>query len=187
LIRAAAGRTLGGDVRKKGDYMEFFESVETRRSIRGYKADPVEEEKVQAILEAGRRAPTACDNQPFRVVVVDTKGRAAELRKIYDKEWFATAPIVLLVCSVPGEAWSRRDGKNYADVDATIAMDHMILAAGALGLGSCWIAAFDPAAAREVLRLEAGWEPLAFTPIGYPAESPAQRPRKALEKLVARR
>jgi len=62
-------------------------------------------------------------------------------------------------------------------VDAAIAMDHMILAAGALGLGSFWIAAFDP---------EAGWEPLAFTPIGYPKESPAPRSRKALGKLIAR-
>jgi nitroreductase len=166
--------------------MEFFESVESRRSIRGYKQDLVEDEKLDAILEAGRLAPTACDYQPFRVLVIETKGREAELRRIYDKEWFVAAPIVLLVCAVPGEAWSRKDGKNYADVDAAIAMDHMILAAGALGLGSCWIAAFDPDAARDVLDLEAGWEPLAFTPIGYPKESPAPRPRKALEKLVAR-
>jgi nitroreductase len=81
----------------------------------------------------------------------------------------------------------RRDGKNYADVDATIAMDHMILAAASLGLGTCWIAAFDPAVARELFDLPAGIEPLAFTPLGYAADTPpADRPRKPLAELLWR-
>jgi nitroreductase len=167
--------------------MDFLTVIEARRSVRAYKSDPVEEGKLDLILKAGAAAPTACNNQPFRVLVIPTAGREAELRKIYDKAWFVAAPIVLLVCALPGSAWSRRDGKNYADVDATIAMDHMILAAASLGLGSCWIANFDTAAARELLGLEQGWEPLALTPIGYPAETPQARPRKALSELVQRR
>jgi len=167
--------------------MDISECMASRRSIRAFSSEPVEEEKLDRILEAARLAPTACDNQPFRVVVVRTKGREAELKRIYGKLWFAAAPLVVLVCSVPGEAWSRKDGKNYADIDATIAMDHMILATSALGLGSCWVGAFDPDAAREILALEPGWEPIAFTPIGYPAESPDPRPRKALSDLVVRR
>jgi nitroreductase len=91
------------------------------------------------------------------------------------------------MCALPGSAWKRRDGKNYADIDATIAMEHIVLAATALGLGSCWIGAFDPVAAREILELEPGWEPLVFTPIGYPAESPNARPRKSPADLVIRR
>ncbi len=167
--------------------MDYFETIEFRRSIRAYGPEPVEEEKLRRVLEAARAAPTACGFQPFRVVVVPTAGRGEELRRIYDKAWFSAAPLVLLVCSVPGEAWSRRDGKNYADVDATIAMDHLILAASALGLGTCWIANFDAVAARAILGLEAGWEPLAFTPLGYPGDSPAPRPRKAIEAIVVRR
>ncbi len=166
--------------------MDFFKCVESRRSIRAFRRDPIEADRLEAILEAGRLAPTACDYQPFRFVVIETKGREQELRKIYDKDWFVAAPVILLVCSLPGEAWSRKDGKNYADVDATIAMDHMILAASAFGLGSCWVGAFDPSAAREVLKLGAEWEPLAFAPIGYPMESPAPRPRKAMAELVLR-
>jgi nitroreductase len=166
--------------------MDYFESVRTRRSVRAYKADPVEREKIDKILEAARLAPTACNFQPFRVIVLETAGREAELRRIYDKPWFVSAPCIFHVCALPGDAWKRRDGKNYADVDATIAMEHLILAATALGLGSCWIANFDPAAAREVLKLAPGWEPLAFTPIGYPAETPAERARKGLGDLVVR-
>lgn len=167
--------------------MDFFEVIESRRSVRSYKNDPVEEEKLDLILKAGAAAPTACNYQPFRVLVIPTAGREAELRKIYDKAWFAAAPLVLLVCALPGSAWSRRDGKSYADVDATIAMDHMILAAAAQGLGSCWIANFDPSAARELLGLEPDWEPLALTPIGYPAEAPQARQRKGIGELTLRR
>jgi nitroreductase len=82
------------------------------------------------------------------------------------------------------QSWIRRDGKNYADVDVTIAMDHLILAATNLGLGTCWVAAFDPAATREVLHLPAGVEPIAFTPLGYPADQPGTKARKALSELV---
>jgi nitroreductase len=167
--------------------MDFFDCISSRRSVRAYDPRPVEEDKLEKVLEAARAAPTACDLQPFRIVVARAAGREAELRRIYSKDWFASAPIALLVCALPGSAWSRRDGKNYADVDAAIVMDHIVLAATALGLGTCWVGAFDPAAAREVLGLEPGWEPLAFTPLGYARESPAARPRKGLEELVVRR
>jgi nitroreductase len=78
----------------------------------------------------------------------------------------------------------RSDGKNYNDVDLAIAMDHLVLAAANLGLGTCWIAAFDPAAAREVMGLPEGVEPVAFTPLGYPADYPGPKERKPLEELV---
>jgi nitroreductase len=167
--------------------MDLFDGISSRRSVRAYKGDPVEDEKLRLVLGAALSAPTACNIQPFRIVVARTAGREAGLKRIYAKDWFVAAPLVVLVCSVPAAAWSRRDGKNYADVDATIAMDHLVLAATALGLGTCWVAAFDPAAAREVLRLEEGWEPIAFTPLGYPGEAPAPRPRKALGELVVER
>jgi nitroreductase len=85
---------------------------------------------------------------------------------------------------VPGKCWTRRDGKNYADVDVSIAMDHLILAATDQGLGTCWVGAFDPAAAREVLGLPEGVEPVAFTPLGYPADSARPKLRRKLEELV---
>ncbi|MGZ7118529.1 MAG: nitroreductase family protein, partial [Methanobacterium sp.] len=76
------------------------------------------------------------------------------------------------------------DGKNYADVDATIVMDHIILTATSLGLGTCWIGAFDAEAVRIILKLPDGVEPLVFTPIGYPADEKSEKKRKELSELV---
>lgn len=164
--------------------MDVFETIAARYSARAYRPDPVEEETLQRVLEAARLAPTAANRQPFRLVVVHTKGREAELSRIYDSPWFVEAPLVLAVVALPGEAWRRIDGKAYDEVDATIAMDHLILAAASLGLGTCWVAAFDPAAAREVLGLPPEVEPLAFTPLGYPADRARRKVRRSLEELV---
>lgn len=166
--------------------MDFFTLVESRYSVRAYDDRPVEPEKLRAVLRAAQRAPTAANRQPFRIVVMATRGREAEFRRLYHRDWFSRAPLVVGICSVPSEAWVRRDGKNYADVDATIAMDHLILAATALGLGTCWVAAFDPAVARTLFDLPDGMEPLAFTPVGYPAGLPPEKSRKSLADLVWR-
>jgi nitroreductase len=144
----------------------------------------VEKEKLQQILGAARLAPTASNRQPFQIIVIHTAGRAAEMLRIYNKSWFSQAPLILCACGIPAQNWVRRDGKNYNDVDVAIVMDHLILAAANLGLGTCWVAAFDPAAAREVLHLPDGVEPIAFTPLGYPADQPKPKERKALSELV---
>ena len=164
--------------------MEFSELIKRRYSVRAYKSTPVEDDKLQQVLEAARLAPTAANNQPFQLIVIHTAERKAELQRIYHRKWFLQAPIVIGICAVPGQAWMRRDAKSYADVDATIAMDHLILAATDLGLGTCWIGAFDPKAAREVLGLPDNVEPIAFTPLGYPADQPGTKERKPLSALV---
>jgi len=164
--------------------MEYFELIKKRYSVRAYKPMPVEEARLLKVLEAARLAPTAANRQPFRLIVIQTKGREEELRKIYAREWFTQAPLVICACALTAEAWSRSDGKNYADVDTAIALDHLTLAAADLGLGTCWIAAFNPKAAREVLRLPDGVEPVAFTPLGYPADDWKPKKRRALSELV---
>ncbi len=164
--------------------MDFFEVIEKRYSVRAYQAKPVEEEKLKHILEAANLAPTAANRQPFQVMVIPTRGREKELKAIYPRDWFVQAPLVIGMCAVKSEGWVRRDGKNYAEIDATIAMDHLILAAAAQGLGTCWVAAFDPDAARRVLGLGKDLEPLAFTPLGYPADSWRPKKRKSLAEVV---
>lgn len=166
--------------------MDFFNVLEQRYSVRSYRPDPVEAEKLEQIMEAARLAPTACNRQAFKIIVISTKGRQNELKKIYPKDWFGEAPNVLCVCSTPGENWVRKDGKNYSDVDAAIVMDHMILAATALGLGTCWIGAFDPEAARNVLGLGDSMEPVAFTPLGYSKGLAPDKSRKPVGELVIR-
>lgn len=164
--------------------MDVFEAIGARYSVRSYKPDQVDDAALNRVLEAARRAPTAANHQPFRVVIVHTRGREEELLRIYGRAWFVQAPLVLAFVAVPGEAWRRMDGKPYDEVDATIAMDHLVLAATALGLGTCWIAAFDPAAAREVLGLPDDVEPLAFTPLGRPDKAAAGTDRRPLAELV---
>ena len=165
--------------------MDFSELINKRYSVRAYKPDPVEDEKLQKVLEAARLAPTACNNQPFQFDSRAHRGRKEDLKRIYKADWFSNAPIVICGCAVTSEAWVRAyDGKNHCDVDVTIAMDHLILAATELGLGTCWIAAFNPAAAKEVLGLPEGVEPVIFTPLGYPADAPREKSRKALSDIV---
>ncbi len=165
--------------------MEFFDVIERRYSVRAYKPDPVEPDKLQKVLEAARIAPSAANKQPYEFIVIHTQGREAELRRIYNKDWFVQPPLVICVCAAKPASWVRKyDGMDYSYVDAAIAFDHLILAAHDLGLGTCWIAAFDPAPAREVLQLPDGVEPVALTPLGYPADQFRPHQRKALADLV---
>ena len=167
--------------------MNFQELIRTRYSVRAYKPEPVEDDKLARVLETARIAPTAANRQAFRVIVVRTEERKADLRRIYGRDWFVQAPLVLCVCAVPSEAWVRKaDGWNAAEVDATIVMTHIVLAATEEGLGTCWIGAFDPAAAREVLGLPAEVIPSAFTPLGYPADSGMPKKRRPLAELIRR-
>jgi nitroreductase len=164
--------------------MQFIELATKRYSVRSYKAEPVEDRKLQSVLQAARLAPTACNLQAFRLIVVPTKSRESELLRVYSRPWFVQAPMVICICAIPDEAWVRSDGKSYSDVDAAIVMDHLILAAADLGLGTCWVGAFDPVAAREVLGIPDQVEPIAFTPLGYPADQPRAKKRKSLDDLV---
>ena len=164
--------------------MEFLELVEKRYSVRDYRSDDVEDEKLNTVLEAARLAPTAVNYQPFQIIVMHTKSRENELKRIYPAEWFVQPPLIICICAVRDKAWTRRDGKNFMDIDATIVMDHIILAATSVGLGTCWIGAFDAAATKEVLNLPEGIEPVLFTPLGYPADEPGTKIRKDLSELV---
>jgi len=165
--------------------MEFRQVIASRYSVRAYREVDIPEDVLQRVLEAFILAPTAANRQAMGLVVVHTKGREQALRSVYAADWFAKQPpIVVAACAVPAASWVRKDGKCYADVDVAIAMDHLVLAATDEGLGTCWIGAFDPAAARTVLGLPDGVEPVAMTPLGYAADSPRPKRRKPLEQLV---
>ncbi len=165
--------------------MDFSNLLRTRYSVRAYQPTPVPDELLQQVLEAARLAPTAANRQPFRLLVVHTSGKQEELLKLYPRPWFTQAPLLIGVCALPSQAWVRSfDQKNYADVDAAIVMDHLILAATAAGLGTCWIAAFNPQASRDLFHLPTEVEPIAFTPLGYPADAVRPKSRQSLDQLV---
>ena len=165
--------------------MEYTDLIARRYSVRAYRPEPVEDEKIQAVLEAARLAPSAANRQPIRLVVLHTAGREAEIGKIYRRPWFVQAPLVIGVCAISTLAWVRESDRfNARFIDAAIVADHLILAATNLGLGTCWIAAFNVAAARSVLQLPDEAEPVIFTPLGYPADQPGPKERKPLDELV---
>jgi len=164
--------------------MEYFDLIRKRYSVRAYKSDPVEDEKLQQVLDAGRLAPTAANRQPFQIIVIHTEGRRAELKKIYQREWFVQAPLLICSVGVPRISWVRNDHRRYLDVDVAIVMDHLILAATNLGLGTCWVAAFNEGEARRILQLPDEVVPLIFTPLGYPADQPSEKERKDLSQLI---
>ncbi len=164
------------------DYSQLFEQ---RYSVRAYERREVEPDKLHRVLEAFTVAPTAANRQPIGLVIMQTKGHEADLKRVYAADWFTSqAPYVLIGCTLPDKAWVRRDGHNYADVDIAIAFDHLVTAATGEGLGTCWVGAFDPVAARKVFQLPEGVEPIVMTPLGYPADSPRPRLRKKFEQLI---
>jgi nitroreductase len=165
--------------------MEYSELIAARYSVRAYRPDVVEEEKIKAVLEAARLAPTAANRQPIQLVVMHTKGREDAIGEIYRRAWFVQAPVVIAVCAISSQAWVRESDRfNARLIDAAIVADHLILAATNLGLGTCWIAAFNVEAARRVMGLPAEVEPVIFTPLGYPADLPGSKIRKPLADLV---
>ena len=164
--------------------MNIYDIIKKRRSIRSYKPDTVEEEKLNRILEAARLAPSAANRQPICFVVIKDVKTKQQLKKAYGEEWFYTAPVIICACSIPEKAWKRGDGKNYADIDAAIAMDHLILAATEEGLATCWVAAFKVTTIKFILNLPPGMEPVAITPVGYLLDVPEPTYRKPLEEMV---
>ena len=164
--------------------MDFYDVIRDRRSIRAYKPDRIEDDKLQRILNAAILAPSAANRQPISIIVVKDGKVKQKLKDAYSQEWFFTAPIIICACCSPDKAWRRSDGKSYVDVDVTIAMDHLILAASAEGLGTCWIAAFKPDIVREVLEIPYDLDPLILTPLGYPESIPEPTFRKQLNEIV---
>ncbi len=166
--------------------MDFYEVVRRRVSVRAYKPDPIPEEVLNRILEAGRLAPSAKNYQPWKFIVVrDEKVRRELVPACRNQAFIAQAPVVICGCALLDQAWKGMGGYwSAAEVDVTIALEHIILAAANEGLGTCWIGAFKEEEVRRVLAIPEGVKPVALTPVGYPAHEVAPRPRKALNEIV---
>jgi nitroreductase len=166
--------------------MDFQELIRARRSVRGYKPDAIDDDLLRRVLDAGRIAPTACNLQPFQLLVVTDAETRSRMQAVYARDWFYRAPVILVGCAEPRKAWTRSDGFNAAEIDLAIVMDHIILAATDAGLGTCWVCAFDEAKAKAILGVPPEVRIVAMTPLGYPAAPPRPFARKRLDDLVRR-
>jgi nitroreductase len=166
--------------------MEVMEAIRKRRSIRRYAPDPVPEDKLEVILEAARLAPTACNYQPFKLVIVkDEATRQRLVPACAGQAFIAEAPIVIAGCAFEDQAYQRMGGSLSSHaVDLSIVLDHITLAAVDQELGTCWIGAFDEQAVKEIVGVPDDVRVVALTPLGVPAEDPAMPPRKPIEELV---
>ncbi|MCD6290994.1 MAG: nitroreductase family protein [Anaerolineae bacterium] len=168
--------------------MNVFDCIRQRRSIRAYQDRPVPEAALQRILEAVNAAPSAGNLQAYEIFLVRDAGRRRALSEAsFGQEYVAQAPVVLVFCTNAARSavkYGQRGERLYCLQDATIACAYAQLAAVALGLGTVWVGAFDDDAVIRALDLPGSLHPVAILPIGYPAESPEPRPRRALEDLA---
>ena len=166
--------------------MDILNIIENRHSVRSYKNVPVEKEKLDRVLRAAQMAPTAKNLQAFRIFVISTEKNKDSLQKIYPRNWFYEQSALCIAClpMTNNNCWIRKDGKNFGDVDSSIVMDHIILAATSEGLGTCWIGAFDAEAAIELLGLPDYLEPIVFTPLGYEEKPQFIKRRKNLDEIA---
>ena len=163
--------------------MELMDVIRQRRSIRKYKPDPVPKEDLEHVLEAARLAPSWANSQCWKFVVVTDPKVKSELAKA-GNEWTARAPVLIAACADPSKPGTKGDQAYYM-LDIGIAMEHLILAAADRGLGTCWIGWFKEDVAKRALGVPENIRVVAFTPLGYPDETPSPRPRKALSEIVS--
>lgn len=149
--------------------MNFIDLAKNRFSCRSFSDKPVEKEKIMQIMEAARIAPSANNLQPwFFFVISEDKNFLAKTHETYHREWFNDAPVVILACADIERAWKRNsDQKNHSDIDASIAIDHITLAATSVGLSTCWVCNFYVDKVQELFKLPQNLEPIALIPIGY--------------------
>ena len=168
--------------------MDLLQLMEERYSLRAYDARPVEEEKLQRVLEAGRIAPTAKNMQPWKVYVVEKEKDLALLRSLTPCAF--DAPVVLMFCGIEAEsAHSGFDGHSWDQMDTTIVMTHMMLEAQAQGLGTCIVGWFDSEAVQKAFQLPEEEHLWCLLPMGYPAADAKPGPqhdrRKEMSQLEA--
>ena len=164
--------------------MDIMEAIKTRRSIRRYLDKPVEEEKLKTVLEAARLAPSARNNQEWKFIVVrDAEKRQKLMAAAKGQAFVGHAPVVIACCAVDAER-VMACGQKAGPIDVAIAVDHMTLAAVELGLGTCWVCAFDELPVKKLLEIPDGPRVIALLALGYPESVPAPTARKSLGEIA---
>ena len=164
--------------------MELLELIKRRYSCRSYKSKRVENEKLDYIMECVRFAPSAVNKQPWMFRIISSEEDRKKISQCYNREWFATAPVVIIASILHDEEWVRSDGKHHGDIDIAIAVEHLCLAATEQGLGTCWVCNFDAELCKKSFGLGENEEAAVLIPIGYPADDLKEKKRKAIEEIV---
>jgi nitroreductase len=164
----------------------ILEAIEKRYSVRHYKDQPVEEDKLAEVLEAARLAPSGSNLQPWKLVVVRDRATIRSMVHAIGGQQFVEQAAVLIVACINGEGYNIGHRYDGAVVDITIALDHVTLQAASMGLGTCWLGNYDGNEVRALLDIPSGNPVVVILALGYPDESHLHRPgpRKPLDELV---
>ena len=161
--------------------MNFLELCEKRYSVRKYSAEAVSDDDLRYVLECARMAQSAVNFQPWKFVVVRSEAAKADIRRCYDREWFASAPLYIVALRDVKSNWVRSsDGKPHGDIDVAIAVEHICLAAAERGLGTCWVANYETELLNQLFG-DADHEAVAIVPIGHIAADCPLAPKKRKE------
>ncbi len=164
--------------------MDVFTAISQRRSVRAYKATDVEEDKLKKVLEAGRLSPSSSNRQEWKFIIVKNKEAKKKLANAaFGQGFIGEAPVVLVACATESKAIMACGQPAYT-VDVSIACSFMILQAYELGLGTCWIGAFNEDDVKKILKVPEAIRVVAMTPLGYPNQPPSQRVRKGLNQII---
>lgn len=164
--------------------MNVMEAIKTRRSIRCYQDRPVEEEKLQQVLEAARLAPSSANRQEWRFVVVRNEETRRKLMKAARNQPFVGQAAVVIACCAQTDEHVMTCGQKCYPIDVAIAIDHMTLAAWELGLGTCWIGAFHADQVQKILGIPSELPVVELLTLGYPARVPEATSRLSLDEIV---
>ena len=186
-VERDGGVLLAAERPLEGGAMDFLKLARSRYSVLEYEQRPVEREKIEGILDAALAAPTACNRQPQRILVIDSDEKREKLDRVVPSRYYV--PAAFLVCCDRKECWTRpMDGKSSGDIDVSIVTTHMMLEATQLGLGSIWVMYWDPEKMRAEFSLPEGLEPTALLIVGYRAADAHPRPghlhRKRREEIL---
>jgi nitroreductase len=164
--------------------MDVFDAIRQRSSIRMYKAIDVEEDKLRKILDAARLSPSASNRQDWKFIIVKNKETKKKLaRAAFGQSFIGEAPIVIVACGTEPKTFMACGQPAYT-VDVSIAFTHIILQAYEMGLGTCWIGAFEEGEVKKILNIPKEIRVVAMTPLGYPNELPPRKFRKSLDQIV---
>jgi nitroreductase len=161
--------------------MSLIDAILSRRSVRSYEREPVPEEVLNRILEAGRQAPSASNIQPWHFIVLTDFEVKEKLSRGRWNTFVKDSAFTVVGCAYVGDSY----GKKWSTIDTTIALENMVIAAWALGVGSCWIGDFKEKEVKRLLNVPEDWKVIALISFGYPSAQPENSWKKPLTEIIS--
>ena len=165
--------------------MSLIDIILSRRSIRRYEKKEIPQDVLNKILEAGRLAPSASNRQPWHFIVVTDDDIKKKIAQTGDSMFIKDAPIIIAGCGLIGDDYTRKWGTSWTIIDISIALQNMVLAAWAMGIGSCWIGDFLEEEVKDLLIVSDDWKIVSLLALGYPAKQPMPRNKKSMKEIVS--